>query len=299
MDAIMPKLSPFLRCSVVLLALGAVAAARAAVEPFTVLHFSDTHVNPHLAREAPPVAVRGEETIRWLVGEVGQPQNVPGFDASVSAPDFAVVTGDITEYGVIDDTWQIAERALGALPCPWYAVPGNHDNTWVALYQVMRKRHGGANHSLDHQGWHFAFLSSASPQEPVPTLDATTRAWLKADLDKLAPHTPVVLAMHHSPEIGEYANPAEMDTFIDFVRDYNVQLMLVGHGHSPRTHDALGIPAIEGGSTFGGNSGYGLLTIAGERIHYAYRWAPGGENTQRAGKWRKLYDAPMARRARV
>lgn len=277
------------------------AAASAAVDRFTVLHFSDVHIGPHLAREAPPGAVRGADTIAWMSREVAQPQNVPGFDAALPPPDFAVVTGDITEYGVIDNTWSVVERAFADLPCPWYAVPGNHDNTWVAMYDVLRKRHGGANHAYDHQGWHFAFISSASPQEPVPSLDATTRSWLKQDLARLKPATPIVLALHHSPEIGEYANPAEMDTFIDLIRDYNVQLLLVGHGHSPRRHDVAGLPAVEGGSTFGKNSGYGLLILGNGRIHYAYRQLPEGakEDANAQGNWRKLHEAPVVPRRRL
>jgi len=292
-----------LRCAALFILVGTLAArsAHAAVDTFTVLHFSDLHIGPYPASEPVPAPenVRGSSTLAWLTREVAGPQAIPGRDQPAPAPDFAVVTGDITEYGVIDRTWEIVERSLADLPCPWYAVPGNHDNTWVAMYDIMRKRHGGANHALDHHGWHFVFLCSASPQEPVPTLDATTRAWLRANLAKVAPETPIVLAMHHSPEIGEFANPAEMDTFVDLIRDHNVQLMLVGHGHSPRLHDVAGIPAVEGGSTFGGNAGYGLLTIDSERLHYAYRRHPAAEKAE--GKddvWLTLLDAPVERRGR-
>jgi len=285
---------------VLLVAVHCIAAvAWAAAAPFTVLHFSDVHIGPYLAREGEPGKVRGADTLAWIARAAGEPQNVPGMEVPAPAPDFAVVTGDITEYGVIDNTWAIAQHAIDALPCPWYAVPGNHDNTWVALYDVMRKRHGGANHALDHAGWHFAFVCSASPQEPVPSLDATTRAWLKADLSKLDPGTPIVLAMHHSPEIGEYANPVEMDTFLDLIRDYNVQLILVGHGHTPRVHDIAGIPAIEGGSTFGPNAGYGLLSLNSDHVRYDYRRFP--ESAKAQGKtdvWKKLYDAPVIPRRR-
>lgn len=273
------------------------AAARAADE-FTVLHFSDVHIGPYLARDGAPGAVRGADTIAWMARAVAGPQAV-GEKRTEPAPEFAIVTGDITEYGVIDDTWEIAQRALDVLPFPWYAVAGNHDNTWVALYDVMRRRHGGANYAFDHGGWHFVVLCSASPQEPVPSLDATTRAWLTADLAKVRRGTPIVLALHHPPEIGEFANPAEMDTFVDLIRDFDVQLMLVGHGHSPRKHDILGIPAIEGGSTFGPNAGYGLLDLSAQRVRYDYRRYPQSEKAEgKEDAWKRLHAAPVVQRQR-
>ncbi len=261
------------RGSLLVVALAAALALPAAAEEgrrFSVLHFTDIHVGPYLAKDGAPGPVRGHETLAWLCAEAVRSQAVaPDFTAP--PPAAAIATGDLTEYGVIDDTWGAFERALAGLPCPLHVLPGNHDNTWTALYAVLRARHGGTNHSFDVGGCHFVCLSSASPQEPVPSLDAATRTWLKADLQRLPPHTPVFVALHHPLYSAEFANPAEQATMIDLLRDYNVVLLLYGHGHSVDARDNGGLPGVMGGSTFGKNAGYGLLAVDGDRVRYAYR----------------------------
>ncbi len=246
-------------------------AAAEEARRFSLLHFTDIHVGPYLAKDGPTGPVRGHETLAWLCAEAGRPQAVAA-DWTAPPPAAAIATGDLTEFGVIDDTWGAFERALAALPCPLHVLPGNHDNTWTAMYAILRARHGGTNHSFAVGGCHFVCLSSASPQEPVPTLDAATRAWLRADLERLPPHTPVFVALHHPLYSAEFANPAEQATLIDLLRDYNVVLLLYGHGHRVEARDNGGLPGVMGGATFGKNAGYGLLVVEGDRVRYAYRY---------------------------
>jgi len=269
---------------------------------FSVLHISDIHIEPHLARSGPPGPPRGAQTIHWICEQAGNAQPLPDVDPPAPAPAFAIATGDLTEYGVIDDTWDIFERVWRDLPCPLYVLPGNHDNTWVAMYHILRKRHGGVNYSFDRFGCHFICLSSASPQEPVPSIDATTRSWLKADLARTPVETPIFLALHHPPYVDELANPAELETLLDLLRDHNVVLMLYGHGHQAVYHDIGGIPGVMGGSTYGKTAGYGLLSVRNGRLRYAYRFHQ--PDTQAKGEsgslssWKTLYEGPLPTRVR-
>ena len=266
---------------------------------FSLIHFTDAHINPHLLRTGEPGPVRGAETIRWICQQAGVPQELAPFGITAPTPSFALVTGDLTEYGVIDDSWEIFENAFRDLPCPMYVLPGNHDNTWVAMYHVMRRRHGGENYSFDKFGCRFVCISSASPQEPVPTVDAKTRAWLKADLESAPPGTPVFLALHHPLYSDEFANPAELETLLDLLRNYNVVLMLYGHGHRATHADIGGIDGIMGGSTFGNHAGYGILSVQDGVLRYAYRYhqgdpeAPDGE--KKGPVWKPLLEKPLAR----
>ncbi len=264
---------------------------------FTILHISDTHLGPHLMRTGPPGAPRGAETIRWLSEEAGKPQAIDPLDMAVPAPEFALVTGDLTEYGVIDDTWKVFCDAFAGVPCPIYVQPGNHDNTWVAMYDVMRRRHGGENYSFARHGVHFACINSASPQEPVPTIDAKTRAWLKTDLDAIEPGTPVIVALHHPLYDGGFANPAETDTLIDMLRDYNVVLLMYGHGHGVSHGRIVGIDGVMGGSTFGKNAGYAILSIRNGVMRYAYRFHQGDpkrpKREQQPQQWRAVFEKPL------
>jgi outer membrane protein assembly factor BamB len=278
---------------------GLAASPAGGADDFSVVHLSDVHISPQLASQPPRDSERGQATIDWITRQVRSPQAVAGWEKHIPAPAFAVLTGDITEYGVIDGTWEVVERLFDALPFRWFAVPGNHDNTWVAAYDAMRRRHGGENHSFDHGGCHFVFICSASPQEPVPSIDGKTRAWLKADLAGVHRDTPVFVALHHPPDIDEFANPYELHTLVDLLRDHNVQLVLVGHGHSVRRHDLAGVTGIQGGSTFGGNAGYGVLHVQDQRVRYAYHYHQAERNGKtRSGTqdgWRVVHDGPMRR----
>ncbi len=287
---------------VVLAGAGLAVADEPAIGNFSVLQISDIHVDPHLARTGESGPLRSGETIRWVCEQAAQPQEVTPYHLTAPPPAFVLATGDLTEYGVIGDTWAIFERAFHDLPCPLYVLPGNHDNTWVALYQIMRKRYGGENYSFDKSGCHFVCLCSASPQEPLPTIDAKTRTWLKADLDRTPAGAPIFVALHHPPYSEEFANPAEMETFIDLLRDYNVVLLLYGHGHQANLHDVGGIPGLMGGATWGDQAGYGLLSVQDGQVRYAYRYqhgGPGAKGQADAGPtWKGLYEAPLPRAAR-
>lgn len=50
-------------------------------------------------------------------------------------PDRIIVSGDITQRAR-NLEFQAARAFLDALPCPWFAVPGNHD---IPLYNVMQR----------------------------------------------------------------------------------------------------------------------------------------------------------------
>jgi len=284
-----------------LLSASAAADTRPAEEPsavsdFTVLHISDIHVNPHLARLGKPEAVRGADSIAWICQQAGKLQNVPTLSEPAPAPAFVLATGDLTEYGVIDDTWQVVEDAFATLPCPLHVLPGNHDNTWVALYGVMRKRHGGENYAFTQHGCRFIGLSSASPQEPVPCLDGKTRSWLKSELEGVPRGMPVIVALHHPPYVTEFAHPVELDTVVDLLRDHNVALLLYGHGHGVEHREICGLDGVMGGSTYGKNAGYGLLSMQDGRLRYAYHYhrdpRAKGDEAAKPG-WKMVLNKPL------
>lgn len=292
--------------SILVVALPASAAGQTSppVEDFSFVHISDIHVSPHVARTGAPGPLRGAESIAWICQQAVGPQTIPPFETTTPAPAFGLATGDLTEYGVIDDTWSLFEQAFASLPYPLHVLPGNHDNTWVAMYHIMRERCGGENYSFDRFCCHFACICSASPQEPVPTIDAKTRTWLKHDLDSIPPAAPVFVVLHHPPYSDEFA-PAEYDTLIDLLRDYNVVLLLYGHGHGVSHRSMDGIDGVMGGSTFGKNAGYGVVSVQDGTLRVAYRYhhKPAGDNQSADGDqppagpgWRELLAKPLERR---
>jgi outer membrane protein assembly factor BamB len=280
------------------LLVGAAAAQDRTDQSFCFFHISDIHVDPDLARIDGSPPLRSAPTLAWICDEAARPQELPALELKTPPPAFVIATGDLTEYGAIDQTWQLFERAFEKLPCPLYVIPGNHDNTWVPVYHIMRRRHGGANYSFERFGWHFVMLCSASPHEPLPTLDATARSFLHRDLADVPPGTPIVVALHHPPWSDEFANPAEYDTFIDELRDHNVVLLLYGHGHNAAWRNLDGIDGIMGGSTFGQSAGYAVVSVLNGRLCVAYRYhrkpttAP---TAAPAAQWQALLDKPVQR----
>lgn len=266
-------------------------------EDFSFVHISDTHLSPHHDGEAQP-ELRGAATIDWLIDATKGEQQLTPFNVTAAAPSIAIVTGDLTEFGVIDQTWKTWETTFDRLGFQVYAVTGNHDNTWVAIYDAMRKRHGGENYAFDRGGCRFIVISSASPQEPVPTIDGKTRAWLKKALDETPADAPIFVAMHHPPDSNEFAAPIEHDTLIDLLRNYNIALLLYGHGHSIRHGNFAGIDGVMGGSTFGKNSGYGVISMKDGTLCAAYRrmaTADDSPTDSRAKEWTALLQKPLRR----
>lgn len=268
------------------------------VTEFSFLQVTDMHLSPNLARLDAAPALRGADSIAWICAETPQAQQIDPLNLQVPRPAFTIATGDLTEFGVVDRTWEQVQQAFASLPGTFYAVPGNHDNTWVAMYHIMRQRHGGANYSFDYGGCHFICLCSASPQEPVPSLDGQTRAWLKRDLAKTGRNTPIVVAMHHPPDSGEMAQPAEFATLIDTLRDYNVVLILYGHGHSIRHTRLCGFDGVMGGSTYGPRAGYGVCAVQDGKLRYAYRYyrkpsPEDAEDVKRKPGWRVVLEKSL------
>ncbi len=246
-------------------------AASAAAADFSFIQVSDVHISPRPAG-ARAEAVRGGDTLRWLCAEAARPQVQQPYNITAPPPSFVMVTGDITEYGVIAETWSDVERAFGCLPCKWFVIPGNHDSTWTSMNHILRRRHGGDSYSFDQAGCHFVAMNSTSPQEPLPCLDRRTLNWLRADLGKVKPGTPVFLFMHHPLYTTEFAAPYEQLLLLDAVAGHRIVVILDGHGHHPTPGKYENIDRVMGGSTYGPNAGCNIISVVGGVLRISYRF---------------------------
>ena len=270
------------RCLPALLTVIIATAALAAppVENFTFMQITDIHVSPWPASVKTQPALRGADSLAWICEQAALPQNIKKLKLTCDPPAFAIATGDLTEFGVAGHTWKSFTDAFSKLPCPLHVLPGNHDNTWNAMLSIMADRYGGPNYAFDHGGIHFVCLNSATPQEPVPTIDGTTRTWLRKDLGQLAPNTPVILAMHHPYDSTEFAPNIEQDTFGDLLRDYNVALIIYGHGHNVEHKSLDGLELVMGGTTYDARAGYMLYAIHDGELTVAYHYFQHGDDQQ-------------------
>lgn len=268
--------------------------ATGAAADFCFLHVSDIHLSPAPFGTDVSSARRGSDVITWLCSEAAKPQVLgPSNNPETPPPAFVAATGDVTEYGVIHETWDVFESLFKPLGVPLYVVPGNHDNTWTAMLRVMRQRHGSDHYSFDRFGCHFTFIDTATPQEPVPSIDQRTLTWLARDLEKVPRTTPVFVFCHHPLSSNEFAKPYEQLRLIELLEQWNVVLLMMGHGHGAR-HERWGmIDSVMGGSTYGPNAGYGITSVCKGVLRSAYRFHDASKPIQ------VLIEKPVAPAARA
>ena len=120
----------------ILLPMSATPVAAQAIPDFCFIQTSDIHINPRPAGVAPQAGGRSVDAVAWLCKEAAKPQKQEPYGITTPVPAFVFATGDITEYGVIGETWSDFLGCFSSLECPLYVIPGNHDNTWTAMYQI-------------------------------------------------------------------------------------------------------------------------------------------------------------------
>ena len=78
-------------------------------------------------------------------------------------PDFVIHCGDITGYCDMEN-YGVALEVLDSLPCPWYAVVGNHDTWFPGVRDAFSDRFGAPRgqcfYSVQLGGLRFAFLDT-------------------------------------------------------------------------------------------------------------------------------------------
>lgn len=155
-------------------------------------------------------------------------------------PDLALVTGDITCGGLMEE----AERAanlLDKLRCPYYIIPGNHDDRAV-LWSVF----GGqacpsrADEFLSYviEGYEVRLVAmdSTIPGAPGGEICEFRSEWLDRRLSE-AGHKPTLVFMHHPP-IKCGVSETDIDGFIGadrlgaVVEKYtSIERIVCGHIH--------------------------------------------------------------------
>ncbi len=273
------------------LAAAAVPAA-AASSSFRFVHFTDPHIQPELhAREGCEKAFSAINALK---------------------PDFAVAGGDL----VFDSSEVTPARAkelfdlytstAKGLRMPVHYVPGNHDVYGLSpkgkveptdpMYgkKMFEDRIGARYSSFDHKGWHFIQLDSigVDGRNYRGEIDPEQFDWLKRDLEKTGPKTPVVVTAHIAivTSMVQFLIPqgASQKGFVvvnakdalDLFAKYNVKAVLQGHTHVREIVSYNGCQyitsgAISGnwwkGSRLGHPEGFGLLTVKGDSINWEYK----------------------------
>lgn len=203
-------------------------------------------------------------------------------------PEFVITGGDLImdalEVGPerLHLQWQLWDECLKTLSVPAHHTIGNHDVCgWSSKAIVKagdadygkkffadRYGQGRTYRSFDHGGWHFVILDSIG-QDPETLnykgwLDDEQLQWLKADLEKAGRKTPTILVTHipffsvwHQALKGpQFALDAKalvgnVHEIRSWLKNYNIRLVLSGHGHLHERIELGGVTYLQGGAVSG------------------------------------------------
>jgi outer membrane protein assembly factor BamB/predicted MPP superfamily phosphohydrolase len=178
---------------------------------------------------------------------------------------FVVISGDITEQGT-DQELQIAAQILSGLNKPLYVLTGNHDGNWSPSGgKSFRTLLGAGRFSFNYNGYLFIGTNSGpnmlhkSPGQ-VPREDIH---WMDEILNQSKNKGLPVVYVNHYPQDSSQRNWYEA---IDRLKQHNVQLVLVGHGHLNGSYDFEGIPGMMGRSSLRDVDSIGGYNIVSFRL---------------------------------
>ena len=157
-------------------------------------------------------------------------------------PDLVLITGDITYSGLLEESRHAAD-ILKKLWCPYYIVPGNHDDRATLLSVFGQKACPVANKKFINyviEGYDIRLiaLDSSSPGESGGELRKTRLSWLEAQLSDKK-DMPTIIFMHHPPAKCRVLETDEdgfvgADKFGDLIKKHhNIKRILCGHIHMP------------------------------------------------------------------
>ncbi|MBC8005121.1 MAG: PQQ-binding-like beta-propeller repeat protein [Verrucomicrobia bacterium] len=225
---------------------------QAQAQTFRFAHVTDTHVG----------GSTGAEDLLRTVEDINGQGDI----------DFVILSGDVTEFGSRDELLE-AKSILNKLHKPCYVTPGNHDSKWSEsgnndFVRIM----GAEGYSFEKNG--FLFIGTASgpnmrmapglvPREQMVFLDSVL-----ANMKN--PGQPIVF-INHYPLDESLSNWYQV---IDLLKTRNVQVSILGHGHSNKLFNFEGIPGVMGRSNLRAKNemgGYNVVSVTKDTLFYAER----------------------------
>jgi len=169
--------------------------------------------------------------------------------ASPNPLDMLVLSGDLTDRGD-RDSFQKTAALLEVLPCPIYAMVGNHDTReelWGAFPETPDNG-GFVQYAIEREGLRIVFLDTLEIGRHGGAFCEARAEWLAAELDA-HPDTPTLIFMHHPPLVSGVgwmdpgANEPWIARFGGAVEGRDQILAIhCGHLHRPLVGSFRGIP---------------------------------------------------------
>jgi 3',5'-cyclic AMP phosphodiesterase CpdA len=190
--------------------------------PFSFVQMSDAHVG--FSGPPNPTGTQAFERAVEVVNRL-RPR-----------PDLVLFTGDLT-HDSEDQRERVArmrrfKQIARRLRVPTVKmVPGEHD-AGIDAGALYHEEFGESSYSFDHRGVHFVGLDNVSRARPE--VGAERIAWLRKDLSRFAPSTPVVVFTHRplfdlKPEWEWFTSDG--DAVMSALAPYENVTVLYGHIH--------------------------------------------------------------------
>jgi predicted phosphodiesterase len=180
--------------------------------------------------------------------------------------EFAVILGDITQYGTTQDIKKFMEIAeLFDIPC--YPVIGNHD-VYFKNWPNWNKLIGSTNYKITGPGINLYILDSANSFFGKQQLN-----WLESEVKNA---TGKVFVFTHCPlfvtgpaDMQELTDIRERARIVSILRN-RCDIMFMGHSHKRYINEAGNVQyvAIE---DFKGTKAYCLVTVTNSKVTYKFK----------------------------
>lgn len=228
-------------------------------------------------------------------------QSVPDVAATVRAlgdrPAFGIACGDI----LFDDLslFPEYERGVSRMGIPFFQVVGNHDldfegRTDEASTATFSRHFGPRYYSFDRGAVHYVVLDDVLWHGTgyVGYLERDQLAWLEADLARVEPGRPVIVALHipalgtdhirnAGPRPGISNTVNNRESLVRLLEPYQAHL-LSGHTHENDHNWVLGLHEHVSGTVCGAwwsgpicadgtPNGYSVYEVDGEEVRWRYK----------------------------
>lgn len=215
-------------------------------------HVTDTHVG----------GSTGAEDLIRTVEDINQQADL----------DFVILSGDVTEFGSEKELLE-AKSILSKLNKPCYITPGNHDSKWSESgTNDFVRIFGAESFSFEKNGFLFIGTASGPNMRMAPGLVPREQmVFLESILKNMKDQKQPIIFINHYPLDESLSNWYEV---IDLLKTRNIQVSLLGHGHTNKLFDFEGIPGIMGRSNLRAKNeigGYNIVTVTKDTMYYAER----------------------------
>ena len=231
------------------------------------VHMSDLHCGPRL---------RGD-VLQRAIDEIND-----------LSPDIIVVTGDLTEEGLIGQ-FREAKRYLDQLKCRHLVVgSGNHDSKTTG-YLLFPRFFGEPSSVTKFEDMVIIMLNSSRPDRQDGEIGYNQGLWMKRNLESYQDAFKIVALHHHLipvPDTGMEQNiVSDAGDLLWTLASNGVNLVLCGHRHRPWIWELGNLPVIHAGAIstdrlrgFYQNT-YSIINIEDSKIE-AHLKIPGGEKCE-------------------